>query len=81
MLTDGVNWALSPAAMGSRDFARNTSHRCLAWLGGMIVDLRSRTLTVGAFGALAVAGVLLDHFSTFVVAGPPTSQRPRGMWP
>jgi uncharacterized membrane protein len=45
----------------------------------MIVDLRSRTLTVGAFGALAVAGVLLDHFSTFVVAGPPTSQRPGGM--
>jgi uncharacterized membrane protein len=36
----------------------------------MIVDLRSRTLTVGAFGAVAVAGVLLDHFSTFVVAGP-----------
>jgi hypothetical protein len=33
MLTDGLNWALSPAAMGSRDFARNTSHRCLAWLG------------------------------------------------
>jgi hypothetical protein len=33
MLTDGLNWALSAAAMGSRDFARNTSHRCLAWLG------------------------------------------------
>ena len=81
MLTDGVNRALSPTAMGSRDLARNTSHRCLARLRGMIVDLRSRTLAVVAFGTMAVAEVLLDYFPTFVVAGPPTSQRPGGMWP